>query len=226
MLTTEGLLIGVLQLAALIVSLSFHEAAHAAVATWRGDSTARDAGRLTLNPVAHTDVLGTLVLPMLAIFASAPVLGWAKPVPVDLSRVRSRRWDGLLISLAGPASNFVMCAIFVAVALFIGGEAFYGENVTPVNAAVWRFVESMVFVNAALGVFNALPLPPLDGASIVSTLLPQTWADKFERAVAPYGFVALMILAAAGMLKWIPLVSGAYVLFVRQVVAQLLPGVE
>jgi Zn-dependent protease len=120
MFTPDRITFGLMQLVVLILSLSVHEAAHAAAAAWRGDPTARDAGRRTLNPLAHIDPLGTLVMPLLAIFANAPVLGWAKPVPVDLSRVGSRRFDGLLISLAGPFSNFVMCAIAIVVAVAIG----------------------------------------------------------------------------------------------------------
>ena len=148
-------------LIAVIVGITFHEFSHAAVAALQGDQTARAQGRLTLNPIAHLDPLGSIALVVAG-------FGWGRPVPVTPSRLRNRRFGHLLVGLAGPAANFVLALISV-VALRIAypatGTAF------DVDFSV-SLLYTLVAVNVILGVFNLLPIPPLDGSTLLSVLLP------------------------------------------------------
>jgi Zn-dependent protease len=168
------------------VSLSFHEFAHAWAAYRFGDDTAARMGRLTLNPLAHMDMLGSLM-----ILAGAP-LGWAKPVPVDASRLRNPRGDGAWISFAGPASNIVLAFVFAALYM---GAMLYGAG------AGWQsLLETFILVNFLLAIFNLLPLPPLDGARILPSVLPRRAADRAEALIDRVGVWPLLVLLALEMI--------------------------
>jgi Zn-dependent protease len=146
---------------AVIVGITFHEFSHAAVATLQGDRTARSQGRLTLNPISHLDPLGSIAL-VLAGF------GWGRPVPFSPMHLRSRRWGAALVGLAGPAANFVLALVaVVAIRLFYAGsfEAFQVDF-------RFKLLEMLVLLNVVLGVFNLLPIPPLDGSRLLSIFLP------------------------------------------------------
>jgi Zn-dependent protease len=147
-------------LIAVIVGITFHEFSHAAVATLQGDQTARSQGRLTLNPVAHLDPLGSIAL-LVAGF------GWGRPVPITPSRMRNRRFGAVLVGLAGPAANFVLALVSVIALRVTDPTAGTGFNV---DFSV-RLLYTLVAVNVILGVFNLLPIPPLDGSTLLSTLL-------------------------------------------------------
>ncbi len=143
-------------LAAIVLALAFHEYAHAYLAYRLGDTTAADAGRLTLNPLAHLDLVGTLCLVLVG-------FGWGKPVPVNEGNLRNRRWGGLWVSLAGPLSN-------VALALAVGAVSrLLGSSVGELVAVFFVFFAG---INLVLAAFNLLPVPPLDGSSILFSLLP------------------------------------------------------
>jgi Zn-dependent protease len=173
-----------------LLAVAAHETAHGYAAYLMGDRTAKDAGRLTLNPIAHIDPVGTVVLPALLILARSPVLfGWAKPVPVDPRNFRYPRKGMFITSLAGPFTNFGL-AIVAAVILKTG--------IVHPPSAVWTFLLYSVIINLILGVFNLLPVPPLDGANMLFSVLPveaYRYFMRFER----YGFLILMGLLYLGL---------------------------
>lgn len=173
----------------LLLAIPLHEAAHGFVAHRCGDPTAYRLGRVTFNPVKHIDPLGTIALPAMLIIAQAPfVFGWAKPVPVDFRNLRHLRRDMVLVAAAGPAVNLVL-ALLSAVALrYATYDLTFGDG----EAAPW-WVDMLVFslmLNAALAVFNLLPLLPLDGGRILTGLLPPKLAIPYSRT-EKYGMVAL-----------------------------------
>jgi Zn-dependent protease len=173
-------------LIAVVVGITFHEFSHAAVASLQGDQTARSQGRLTLNPLSHLDPLGSIAL-IVAGF------GWGRPVPVTPSRLRNRRFGHVMVGLAGPAANFVLALISV-IALRI---AYPPADLTfDVNFTL-RLLDTLVAVNVILGVFNLLPIPPLDGSTLLSILLPPS-RQNILRFLEQYGIfllLALLILA-------------------------------
>jgi Zn-dependent protease len=171
---------------AVIVGITFHEFSHAAVASLQGDQTARAQGRLTLNPLAHLDPLGSIAL-IVAGF------GWGRPVPVTPSRLRNRRFGHVLVGLAGPAANFVL-AIASVVALRIAYPP--ADSTFDVNFTL-RLLDTLVAVNVILGVFNLLPIPPLDGSTLLSILLPPSRQDilRFLEQYGIFLLLALLILA-------------------------------
>jgi Zn-dependent protease len=173
-------------LVAVIVGLTFHEFSHAAVATLQGDQTARSQGRLTLNPVVHLDPLGSIAL-LIAGF------GWARPTPVTPARLRYRRLGMVLVALAGPAANLVL-ALVSAIALGILDPT-VGTTLNS-NFSV-KLLSSLVFWNVLLGVFNLLPIPPLDGSTLLTVLLPPS-RQNIVRFLDQYGIfllLGLLILA-------------------------------
>jgi Zn-dependent protease len=180
----------------LVCSLSFHEAAHAWMANRLGDPTARNLGRLTLNPLAHVDWIGTVLFPLVAMSTGAPLIGWAKPVPVDFRYLRSPRRDFAFVALAGPASNLVLASLAAVVRILVvsthpmpGGAADMVSNVL-VNAVV---------LNVLLAVFNMIPVPPLDGSNVAIGLLPPE-AGRLFIAMRPWGFIILYALMLTGIL--------------------------
>jgi len=179
----------------LILSLSVHEAAHAWSAEKLGDSTARMLGRVSLNPAVHIDPIGTILFPLIALLTNLPVLGWAKPVPVNILNLQ-RDWKQkyMLIAAAGPASNLVMAAV-AAVGVRVMGFETSGELSGP----VFRFLLLMVTLNVLLAVFNMVPVPPLDGGNVLSGLLRGPASDLFDR-LRPYGFIILYALLLSGVL--------------------------
>jgi Zn-dependent protease len=179
-----------LMLAVLVSSLTVHEAAHAWAADRLGDSTARRLGRLTLNPIAHIDPIGTLLFPILAATTGLPLIGWAKPVPVDMRNLQAPRRDFALIAAAGPASNL---------ALAVAGAAVVGVLPRGDWNAVFVLVLGFVSLNVLLALFNMLPVPPLDGGNVLIGLLPEAAARAVER-LRPYGIIVLYALMLSGVL--------------------------
>jgi Zn-dependent protease len=173
----------------LLFSLTVHEMAHAWTADRLGDPTARILGRVTLNPIAHIDPIGTILFPLIALVTGVPILGWAKPVPVNIRRLRNERRDYVLVAAAGPASNIVMAVMAAAVLTMLPVSPLHlGEpNVT---APLARFLTLMVTINVLLAIFNMLPIPPLDGGNVLSGLLPRQMASVFDQ-IRPYGFLLL-----------------------------------
>ena len=184
--------------AVLIFSLSVHESAHAWAASRLGDPTAQNLGRISLNPAVHVDLIGTILLPLVAFTTGAPIIGWAKPVPVNQHRLENPRRDFLYIAAAGPASN-VLLAIAASVVMRVA-------PVSPVDVGlgfglpVWRIASMAFELNLLLAVFNMVPVPPLDGGNVLAGLLPSGVANLFDRLVRPWGFVLLYALLLTGAL--------------------------
>ncbi|MGH8996058.1 MAG: site-2 protease family protein [Acidimicrobiales bacterium] len=157
----------------LIPSIILHEVAHGWVALIFGDDTAKRMGRLTLNPLAHIDVVGTIIVPLLMIWGGYGFFGWAKPVPVNVAKLRSPRNHGVLVSLAGPAVNVVLCVISaVLFHLFGGVRIANGFEAPPLWVLILIYLG---LVNVWLTVFNMIPIPPLDGSVLLERLLPGRW---------------------------------------------------
>jgi Zn-dependent protease len=190
-----------LSMLVLVFSLTVHEAAHAWTADKLGDPTARLLGRVSLNPIVHIDPIGTLLLPILAAVSGAPLLGWAKPVPVRSTGLKNVRRDFLLIAAAGPASNLVMAAIGAAVWHAVSGSVSAGGAIDP-NGPVVFLLERFILLNLILAVFNMIPVPPLDGGNVLASLLPPGLSYKFEQ-IRPYGIFVLYALLLTGALTYI-----------------------
>ena len=176
----------------LLFSLTVHESAHAWTADRLGDPTARLLGRVSLNPIVHADPIGTVVFPLLALVSGVPLIGWAKPVPVNVRRLRHQRRDYVLVAAAGPASNLVLAivAALLLSALPVSPVILGEVNVSvPLATLLSRGVQT----NLLLAVFNMLPIPPLDGGNVLSGLLPVNLAMRFDR-IRPYGFLLLYAL--------------------------------
>ena len=176
----------------LVFSLTVHEMAHAWTADRLGDPTARLLGRVSLNPLVHADLIGTVVFPLVALVSGLPLIGWAKPVPVNISRLRNEQRDYVFVAAAGPASNLVLAVVAaVILAAFpaspgvLGGPSMSDPVAASLRLAAW--------VNILLAVFNMLPIPPLDGGNVLSGLLPHRFAAMLNQ-VRPYGFLLLYAL--------------------------------
>jgi Zn-dependent protease len=209
---------------AMLFALTMHEAAHAMMAFACGDKTAKYAGRLSLNPAAHADLLGTIILPLAGFLLHTPIIGWAKPVPIDERYFKKPTFHTFLVAMAGPASNLVM-ALFAVIGYRI--YMLYGQGVLPEGHFFYPMIKLLVafaFVNAALAFFNLIPLPPLDGASVLRLMLPHETYEKYESAIAPYGFFILMFLAMSGGLIWISKASQIYIGFSEMISHLVLPG--
>ena len=180
----------------LLVSLTFHEAAHAWSADKLGDPTARMLGRVSLNPAVHVDPIGTIVFPLLAMITSAPLIGWAKPVPVNTLNLH-HHWKQkyMLIAAAGPASNLVL-AVGAAVGARIMG---FETGPDGLSGTLFQFLLLMVVINVLLAVFNMVPIPPLDGGNVLAGLLRGRASEMLEH-VRPYGFIILYGLLLSGIL--------------------------
>jgi len=182
------------QFVILVFSIVFHEVAHGRVALWRGDTTARDAGRLTMNPIPHIDIFGTIIFPLFLVLTQSPFLfGWAKPVPINPWRFRESKKDMAIVGASGPASNFILALIFGV--LFRLSYQSLGSEHTLTQAMLFAVV-----INVVLAVFNLIPIPPLDGSRIVVAFLPQDLAIQYSR-IERYGFIIIFGLFFLGILQ-------------------------
>lgn len=176
-----------------LIAIVVHEVAHGYAALKVGDETARDAGRLSLNPVRHLDPVGTVLVPFFLIYAGSPVVfGWARPVPVDPGRFKSFRLGLFLTSFAGPFSNFVLAAVF---------GTFYRINAYFLGSAFWAaFSFYGVIISLVLGFFNLIPVPPFDGSGIISSMLPKRAIVEYNK-VGKYGFIIVLALLFFGFFR-------------------------
>ncbi len=175
----------------LLFAITVHEYAHGKAAEYFGDDTARVLGRLTLNPLAHIDILGTVILPLLAIISGIPLFGWAKPVPVNMYIMT--RQQIMFVGLAGPFANFFTAGVFSLVYYLLQSWNInlYGADIIFIYAVV---------INIILAVFNLIPIPPLDGSKVLEGLLPYSLARNYENIFRQYGFFILIFLLYSGIL--------------------------
>lgn len=177
---------GLLQLILLIISIGLHEFGHAWMADLRGDPLPRLQGRVTLNPFAHTDLIGTIILPAVMIFLSPGfgLIGWGKPVQVSLPNPKTRRMDDICITLAGPGMNLVLCLVFALIGGLGGFDSVRQKDVID-------FLVSGVYLNAGLVVFNLIPIPPLDGSRVAVRL--GFYSEEFFLMLSRWGFIILLV---------------------------------
>jgi Zn-dependent protease len=183
-----------------LVAVVFHEVAHGWVAYRLGDPTAAQLGRLTLNPFAHVDLFGTILVPLMLIIANSPfIFGYAKPVPVNFHNLRNPKRDMIWVAAAGPATNLLLAAGFTAIWRLtapmtgVQGAPESISNLVDFFAPVVLMAQSGILINITLAVFNMLPLPPLDGGRVLVGLLPIPLASLVSR-VEPFGFIILIAL--------------------------------
>ncbi len=185
--------LGIIQIFVLLFAITIHEASHGWVAYKLGDPTAYLQGRVTLNPIAHIDPLGTIIFPiLLVVMRTGFVFGWAKPVPVNPYNLKNPRRDNLWISAAGPLSNILVA--FISIILL--------KLIFPINLSIIRGLSIILYysvlLNIILAVFNLIPIPPLDGSGVLMGLLPEKAAEQYDR-IRPFGFIILLLLIASGI---------------------------
>jgi len=185
-----------LRFVVLVVSLTFHEAAHAWTANRLGDPTAKLLGRLTLNPLAHIDWIGTVLFPIVAMYSGLPLIGWAKPVPVNGANLQAPRRDFAIVAAAGPISNLILATGFAIIRMVVVGTT-STESEFAYILTVFLFIG--VTTNVLLALFNMIPVPPLDGGNVAMGVLPAPMARVFAQ-IRPFGFLILYALMFSGIL--------------------------
>lgn len=182
----------------LIFAITLHEVAHGYIASLFGDQTAKLSGRLSLNPIKHVDPVGTILVPLFMLMVSNFIFGWAKPVPVDPRNLRHPRRDMAFVALAGPLSNILMAFFWgliakLAVLAEVSGNGWLGVPLVYMG-------EAGIMINIVLAVLNLIPLPPLDGGKVLSSLLPPRMAYRLS-LIEPYSFIILVLLLFSGVLS-------------------------
>ena len=189
----------IFELIILVFSVMIHEIAHGSVAYSLGDPTAKNEGRLTLNPLKHIDIFGSIIVPLLLLLSSVfsggagIIFGWAKPVPVNPINFRDQKWGSLKVAIAGPATNFAVAIIFGLIIRFIN---------FPVSPAFIQFLSIIVIYNLSLGIFNLIPIPPLDGSHILLNIFPIR-SRKIMMFLQQYGFLILIFVIFSGGLTFL-----------------------
>ena len=198
-----------------LFSIIIHEVSHGWVAFRLGDDTAKRLGRLTLNPVSHIDLMGTVILPLIMIVMGGPVFGWAKPVPFNpynFNRNVNVRNGIMWVALAGPVSNLILA--FISSFILVAVHKYFTSLPSVIYLSIIQLFQALVFINLLLASFNLIPIPPLDGSKILMRFLPPEYNSYFI-ALERYGFLILMILLATGVFSkfiWVP-VKFLYAIF-------------
>jgi len=180
-----------MMLGILLFSVIIHEVSHGVVAEKLGDPTARRQGRITMNPIPHIDLIGSIILPIVAVITHLPLLGWAKPVPIDIRHFKDPMRDFAITAAAGPVSNLAQVMVYSLI--------FHGAM-----ALGWTFLATIgywgIYINLLLALFNLLPVPPLDGSRLIAAVLPRDMGWQFLN-IGRYGFMILMLLIFSGALR-------------------------
>ena len=212
-------------IAILILSVVVHEVSHGYTAYLLGDPTAKRAGRLSMNPFKHLDLTGSFIVPLiLVILKSSFVFGWAKPVPYNPYNLKNQKWGPGLVAISGPLSNFLIAGAFGLVALFlpldqtakteiglaaVNGAAIFGAGYAP---ALFYFSSMVVWINVFLGIFNLIPIPPLDGSKVLFFFLPYRWTNA-QIFLEKYGFFILLFFLFSFSSILLPVVFFLFRLF-------------
>jgi len=180
-----------------LFAITVHEASHGYAAYKLGDPTAHALGRITLNPIAHIDPIGTILLPVILVIMHLPPFGWAKPVPINPLNFKNFKRDNLIVSAAGPLSNLTV-AFFSLIALIPVKQHLYYSSFSMLSGLA-LILYYMILINIILAVFNLIPIPPLDGSGIIMGVLSEEATQKYEQ-IRPYGFFILIILLMTGLI--------------------------
>ncbi len=203
--------ITIFSLVILLFSVIMHELAHGYVAYSLGDPTAKYAGRLTLNPIKHLDLFGSIILPLLLFLAGSPFLfGWAKPVPINPYNFSDKKYGDIKVSLAGPASNFILAIVFGLILRFLPNQILAG------NEGIGIALGYIVAINIWLGLFNLIPIPPLDGSWILFSFFP-SGMERIKNVLRQYGIVILVLLILFGGSLWFAITSTLFQLITGKV---------
>ena len=216
----------IFSIAILILSVVVHEVSHGYIAYLLGDPTAKRAGRLSMNPLKHLDLTGSFIVPlMLVLLKSSFVFGWAKPVPYNPYNLKNQKWGPGLVAVSGPLSNFLIAGAFGLVALFlpldqtakteiglaaVNGAAIFGAGYAP---ALFYFSSMVVWINVFLGIFNLIPIPPLDGSKVLFSFLPYNKLVNFQIFLEKYGFFILLFFLFSFSSVLLPVVFFLFRLF-------------
>lgn len=195
---------GIISLFVVLFAITVHEASHGWAALKMGDPTAYHMGRITLNPIRHIDPIGTILLPLILIIMGAPPFGWAKPVPVNPLNLKDPRKDNMIISIAGPASNIavaVIAFIILKILMSLYPRLLYagGGGASSLISPLITIIYLTIVINVILAFFNLIPIPPLDGSGVVTGLISEEAAQKYEQ-IRPYGFFILILLIMTGFI--------------------------
>ena len=198
------IIITIFSLIILLFSVIVHELAHGYVAYSLGDPTAKYAGRLTLNPIKHLDPFGSIILPLLLFIAGSPFLfGWAKPVPINPYNFTDKKYGEIIVSIAGPASNFSIAIVFGLVLRFVP------DAIIASNPGIQIALSYIVAINIWLAIFNLIPIPPLDGSWILFSFFPARWQNA-KNFLRQYGIVVLVLLILFGGSLWFSITGSIF----------------
>jgi len=198
----------IFQIIVLVFSAIIHEYMHAWMADRLGDPTAKDLGRLTLNPIPHIDMFGSIILPFVLVITGAGfVIGWAKPVPFNPNNLRDQKYGSAKVALAGPAGNLITALFFGLILRFFAGQLLL------INPIIPELLSIIVFINLLLMIFNLLPVPPLDGSKVIMPFLPYNWQVKFS-SIERYGIFLVLVFVMFGFSIIIPIIYFLFKLIV------------